>query len=158
MRKALRLAAVLAALCLNRSGWADEFSPLGRWLTEDQRGAIEIYACGEQLCGRIAWQYQPLGPDGHLKLDRNNPSPSLRTHPLCGLPIMSGFRRAGADAPNEWNGGSIYDPGSGNTYSAKLTMKGANTMELRGYLVIPLLGQTQTWQRDTEPRPPCPRD
>ena len=132
---------------------ADAPTPVGRWLVQDRRAVIEVYPCGVQFCGRIVWQEQPNDPDGKVTLDRHNPDPALRSHPLCDLQMMAGFT-ATAGSPGEWQGGSIYDPESGNSYSASLRLKDANTLYLRGYIVISLLGETQTWTRDTT-HPDC---
>src|SRR5215470_8991452 len=70
---------------------ADAPSPVGRWLVQDRRAVIEVYACGPKFCGRIVWQEQPLDPDGKVTLDRHNPDPALRGHPLCDLQMMGGF-------------------------------------------------------------------
>ena len=43
--------------------------------------------------------------------------------------------------------GTIYDPSTGNTYSCRLTLEGADRLLLRGYLGIPLIGRTTTWTR-----------
>jgi uncharacterized protein (DUF2147 family) len=63
---------------------------------------------------------------------------------LLGLEILRGFAY---DGDNLWKGGKIYDPKSGNDYSAKMTLVDEHTMELRGYVLIPLLGRTETWTR-----------
>jgi uncharacterized protein (DUF2147 family) len=46
-----------------------------------------------------------------------------------------------------WRGGVIYDPASGNTYSCQARLDGADRLELRGYVGIPLLGRTTYWLR-----------
>ena len=47
---------------------------------------------------------------------------------------------ASSDAVAVWKGGTIYDPGSGRTYRASLSVVGENRIELRGYVGIPLIG------------------
>jgi uncharacterized protein (DUF2147 family) len=128
-------------------------SAVGRWLVEDQRAVIEIYACGERLCGKVVWQSEPREKDGTVKRDRHNPDPALRGKPLCGLQVMAGFT-AVPGSPGEWQDGSIYSPESGSTYSATLSLKDAATLHLRGYVLMPLLGETQTWTRDSA-HPDC---
>ena len=139
---------LLLAVAAAAPARADAPTPAGRWLVQDQRAVIEVYACGAQFCGRIVWQLQPLDADGTVTLDRHNPDPALRGHPLCDLQMMAGFT-AVPGSPGEWQNGSIYDPESGSTYSASLRLKDANTLYLRGYIMISLLGQTQTWTRDS---------
>ena len=44
-------------------------------------------------------------------------------------------------------GGEIYDPESGKTYSAKMSLESPDTLSLRGYVGIPLFGRPSTWSR-----------
>jgi uncharacterized protein (DUF2147 family) len=114
----------------------------GPWLTEDGKGVIEIYPCADKICGKLAWLAEP-NRDGAPKVDRNNPDAALRKRPLCGLTMLTGFRRLEA---NRWDDGLIYSPENGKTYHATLTLDG-NLLKLRGYIGIPLFGETQTWRR-----------
>ena len=44
-------------------------------------------------------------------------------------------------------GGTIYDPGTGNTYSCRVTLEDDDTLLRRGYVGIPLIGRTTKWFR-----------
>ena len=127
--------------------------PAGRWLTQNGRGVVEIFACADKLCGRIAWLLEPTFKDGTPVTDRHNPKAELQARPVCGLQMMGGFSRGEG---NEWQGGWIYSPENGKTYHAKLKVPDAETLDLRGYVGIPLFGETQTWTRDAAERPGCP--
>ncbi len=130
-------------------GYAQEarFQPdaiLGQWLTAKGESKIEIFKCDSTTyCGRIVWLKEP-DKDGKPKVDEKNPEDSLRSRPVLGLEIMREFKFDGED---EWTGGKIYDPKSGNDYSAKIKLVDQNNMELRGYVVIPLFGRTEEWTR-----------
>ena len=115
----------------------------GQWTTAGGLSKIEIYRCGEEYCGKIVWLKEPE-KDGKPKVDENNPDQSLKSRPLLGLEILRGFTFDGEDV---WRGGKIYDPKSGNDYSAKMTLVDEHTMELRGYVLMPLFGRTETWTR-----------
>jgi hypothetical protein len=54
--------------------------------------------------------------------------------------------------PNLWKG-HITDPRNGSVYQMEMYLKPDGTLALRGYLGIPLLGQTQTWTRYSGPIP-----
>jgi uncharacterized protein (DUF2147 family) len=127
-------------------------APQGVWLTEDGAGAVEIFDCGELLCGRIVWQRLALRADGSPDIDDRNPDPTLRRRPICGLQIIAGLT---ASDPATWSGGWVYDPDSGKTYHVKLTMESADTLRLRGYIGIPLLGVSQLWRRAPGNLPLC---
>ncbi len=116
---------------------------LGQWLTAEGTSKIEIFRCGEEYCGRIAWLKEPER-DGKPRVDEKNPDQNLKSRPLLGLEILRGFTFDGEDV---WKGGKIYDPKSGNDYSAKMTLVEPNKLELRGYVLIPLFGRTETWTR-----------
>jgi uncharacterized protein (DUF2147 family) len=51
------------------------------------------------------------------------------------------------DGNDEWKGGDIYDPESGKTYRSYMYLKDSNTLKVRGYVGISLLGRTETWTR-----------
>ena len=81
---------------------------------------------------------------GLPRMDDNNPNPDLRSHPIIGLQIMSGFEYAGGYS---WGGGKLYDPKSGMTYSGKMTLVSSDRLELRGYVIFSLFGRTSSWTR-----------
>jgi len=123
---------------------------LGEWKTEMDESKVEIFRCGEKICGKIVWLKNPLytdsndGPVGSPILDRKNPDPALRSRPLIGLQIMDGFTEQG---DNAWGNGTCYDPKSGKTYRGKIHLASPKRLELRGYVGIPLFGRTSVWTR-----------
>jgi uncharacterized protein (DUF2147 family) len=127
---------------------------LGPWLTEDRRGVIELARCddaaGPRLCGRLAWTADPA--DAPIPRDGRNPDPALRDRPLCGATLFYDFR-PGPDGA--WIDGRIYNPEDGEVYRATIRADGDGRLVLRGYVLVPLLGRSQTWTRVTEPPPPC---
>lgn len=147
---AIRIFALCAAFALSLfaatdSGGAGRASPVGVWLTEKGWSQIEIYTCGAHLCGRLVWLKEPREKDGSIKVDGKNPDPAKRKQTLVGLTIMWDFART-AD-PNAWEGGRIYNPLDGETYRAAMRMRADGKLELRGYVLIPLLGGSQYWER-----------
>ncbi|MDD2326424.1 MAG: DUF2147 domain-containing protein [Alphaproteobacteria bacterium] len=115
---------------------------LGIWLPEEQDAAIELYACEDRICGRFYW----LKDDSKESpsLDDRNPDPVQRNRHLCGLTFMGGFK---ADGKGGYTGGWLYSPRHGSMFSAALTLKDKDTLELRGYVFLPLLGGSQHWNR-----------
>jgi hypothetical protein len=64
--------------------------------------------------------------------------------PMIGLSIVKGMQRKGLAYEN----GTILDPRDGSVYNAQMTLSpDSKTLGVRGYLGIPMLGQTQTWKR-----------
>ncbi len=151
MRNSLLLLTVLALPLASAAAPAMP-APQGVWLTEDGDGAVAIFDCGDRLCGRIVWQKSTLRADGSPDIDDHNPDPALRQRPVCGLQIIGALTQSD---PATWEGGWIYDPDSGKTYRVKLTMEGAETLRLRGYIGIPLFGESQLWRRAASDLPLC---
>ena len=116
---------------------------IGTWLTTGKEPAkIQIYESGEKFYGKIIWLQYPTD-NGKLKTDNNNPDKSKINTPVIGLVILTDFKFDG----EEWKGGTIYDPESGNTYSSYLYLKDRNTLKVRGYIGASLFGRTETWTR-----------
>jgi uncharacterized protein (DUF2147 family) len=116
----------------------------GIWLTNgDDPAKIQIYKSGEKFYGKIIWLKTPLD-NGTPKVDKNNPDKTKRTSPIIGLALLSGFKFNNDDA---WKGGVIYDPQNGKTYSCNISLKDKNTLKVRGYIGISLLGRTEVWTR-----------
>jgi uncharacterized protein (DUF2147 family) len=152
MRRLSTIVAGLAMIAALPAVARAEPDATGQWLTESGRGIVEIYPCSEALCGKIVWLREPLTKEGAPVHDRNNPKPELQARPVCGMQIMGGFHRAGS---GDWEDGWIYSPENGKTYHAKLKVPDADTLDLRGYVGIPLFGETQHWKRDAAKRPSC---
>jgi uncharacterized protein (DUF2147 family) len=116
------------------------------WLDEKKEGKIQIYkAKNNKYYGKITWLKEP-NRDGKPKVDINNPKAAQRNNPIIDLIILKGFTFNGKD---EYEGGSIYDPKSGKTYDCKITFKDENTLLIRGYMGISLIGKTTIWTRST---------
>ncbi len=116
---------------------------LGEWLTDEGKARVQIYRCDTLYCGKIVWLKEPV-KNGKEVVDDKNPDPALKNKPVIGLIIVRGFSY---DGDNEWTGGKVYDPESGDTYSGKMALQDPQTLRLRGYVLIPLLGRTEVWTR-----------
>ena len=138
---------VMFALCTARSQEAPADAILGEWVTADGKAHVSVYKCDGEYCGKIGWLREPE-KDGKPVLDDKNPDERLRYQPVLGLQILRGFVFDGDD---EWAGGKIYDPESGNDYSAKITLQGSDTIKLRGYILLPMFGRTEVWKRVQQP-------
>ncbi len=118
---------------------------VGSWKNGEGTGIIQIYKNAEKYQGKITWLKEPNDPDtGKPKLDKNYPDEKNHTRPVMGLINMWGFKYSG---DKEWTGGQIYDPKNGKTYSCKIAMENNNTLKVRGFIGISLIGRTDTWTR-----------
>lgn len=118
----------------------------GRWLTEDKKGVIEITKRGGKFYGKVVG-----GEKRGDGMDRKNPDPKEQEKPILGKEILKGLKKAGK---KKYGGGRIYDPDSGNTYSAKAELDGEK-LRLRGYMGLSLLGRTSVWTREKTPSTPA---
>lgn len=69
----------------------------------------------------------------------------LKDKAVVGMTILWDLTQEGTK--RVWSGGSVLDPAIGQTYRCKMTLKDQDTLEVRGYLGISLLGRSQTWKR-----------
>jgi uncharacterized protein (DUF2147 family) len=138
MRIAPAFQLVVVAALISALAFAASSSPVpitGPWLTQDAGGVIDIEPCGAQYCGRIV---------GLSAASSGAPMPrDANGHSRCGLQIIQGLAETD---PGEWTG-KITNPEDGQTYSARLSVDDQGRLRLRGYLLVPLLGQTQLWTR-----------
>jgi uncharacterized protein (DUF2147 family) len=134
----------LAAAALLTAGAAAADPAMGFWRVEGGDAVVEIAPCGDSACGRIVWMAEPNAANGEPLRDANNPDAGLRGRAICGMEMVSGFAR---DGEGRWSGGEIYSPRNGKTYSANMTVEGGR-LRLRGYVGVPLFGETQVWTRE----------
>jgi uncharacterized protein (DUF2147 family) len=117
----------------------------GIWIDHTGRGAVEIHNCGSQVCGRIAWLKQPNDAKGAPMKDKKG-------RPLCGLQIIGDLKPKSKDV---WEGGWIYDPDKNETFNVELTLKGADRLQVLGYMGIKFLSETHMWKRAPDPFTVC---
>ncbi|HUQ34812.1 MAG TPA: DUF2147 domain-containing protein [Aestuariivirga sp.] len=112
---------VLSGLALAEGGAS------GVWRLDSGKVTVRIAPCGASLCGAIVGLAKPLNKQGQPKVDRKNPSKSLRNRPLMGLTILANMKPAGE---NKWQG-TIYNADDGRTYSSYMDLSG-NNMKVKG--------------------------
>lgn len=113
------------------------------WLMDSQV-AVQMFDCGDLLCGRVVWLLLSRDAQGVLISDAHNPDPALRQRPLCGLTVLWALHPKGAD---RWEGGWFYNPDDGKTYRVSARLTSADLIVARIYRGIPAFGKTKTLQR-----------
>jgi uncharacterized protein (DUF2147 family) len=139
-RTALALWLVLLAATVWAPGRAGADQPsapglIGYWTLEQNQGVVQIYSCGWQtLCGALVG----------IELDHpSDPMPlAWNRRSQCDDVFITNLRPRGDD----WVG-HITNPKNGHTYGARLSLSSPGVLKLRGYFLIPTLGETQTWTR-----------
>jgi uncharacterized protein (DUF2147 family) len=93
--------------------------------------------------GKLIWSNKMYEADGVTsKKDLKNAEEKLRNRNLKDLLLLTEF----IFEDGAWTDGKIYDPKSGKTYSSTMKLEG-NTLNIRGYVGISLLGRTTVWTR-----------
>lgn len=144
---ALVLVAVLSVTGLVKAQSADDI--IGLWQNGEGTGHIKIEKIGNKYYGKIVWLKEPNDPDtGKPKVDKKNPDESKRNTPIMGYKVLRDFVYQG---DNKWKEGMIYDPKKGSDYKCNITMVNKNTLDVRGYIGISMIGRTDTWKRVDKP-------
>ncbi len=130
--------AVLAAPAIAResafaiAAEASVRAPIGLWRTANGKAVVRIAHCGHALCG---WIVGLAGAPGEA-MPRD-----VAGHPQCELTII---HAEGPHGNGVWTG-TVSDPRNGRSYGARLHVDKAGDLRLRGFLGIPLFGETVTW-------------
>lgn len=114
---------------------------LHKWETREKDGRIFFYKSGNTYEAKETYGKKVLEADGKTyKKDVNNPDPALRERRLVNYVLISGL----VFKDGKWTNGKIYYYQDGNKYDVTITIDG-NTMDMRVYKGVPLLGKTLKW-------------
>jgi uncharacterized protein (DUF2147 family) len=143
--KTLR-SAILSMILFTSAAVADDRGAIfGRWASNNS--ILEIAETDGVLHATIISILDPLykegedGPVGTTRVDLHNPDAALRSRPLIGMNLLDGYQYKGG----KWQG-SLYDPESGKTYKSQITLGSDGTLQMRGYIGMPMLGRTAVWK------------
>ena len=119
---------------------------VGTWLSEAKDLKVEVYKQKNQYFGKMIWFHCPANtPPMEYYKDKENPNTLFRNRSWLGMILLKDLV---FDGKNEWVNGDIYDPNSGSTYRSKVKLLNAQTLHVRGYFGIPLLGKTMVFNRE----------
>lgn len=122
----------------------------GYWISPKKDVVIHIERCATGICGKIHW----LHPDV-IPIDGANPEADKRHRGLCNISVLWGFRQSGNN-PERWQSGWIYKADDGEVFKANLSLTDHDTMRLRGYIGLPVLGKSYIFSRvDEHAYPAC---
>lgn len=120
-------------------------SVTGTWKTIDdktkkEKSYVKLY---ETKSGKIQGDVSKILTKGKEDAKCTDCKGDKKDKPIQGMTIIWGMEKIG----DEWINGRILDPNSGKEYSCKMKLKDKNTLEVRGFMGVSLLGRTQTWYR-----------
>jgi uncharacterized protein (DUF2147 family) len=118
---------------------------IGIWEVGSKEARVTIFKTANYYYGKITWLKNPMDEQGKPKTDIKNHDEQQRSKHIMGLLLLKGFEYNAHD--NIWEKGTIYDPKNGKTYSCKLTMTNHNTLDVRGFVGISMIGRTDTWTK-----------
>jgi uncharacterized protein (DUF2147 family) len=146
--KTLRIAALTLFTALASGTAHAQATPAGLWKTIDDDGKTEkslvrIVEAGGSFSGKVEKVFDPAKQDARC----DDCSDERKGQLVLGMTIIRGVKPNAGDA-TLWDGGEILDPKNGKTYKVRMKpIDGGKQLEVRGYVGMPLLGRTQTWQR-----------
>jgi uncharacterized protein (DUF2147 family) len=112
---------------------------IGRWITKDTKGLVEIAPCGTRMCGHIVRVLS--GVRNPPSTDIRNPDHSQRQRPLVGLPILIDFAERG----DKWQG-KLYSPEDGLFVKGTVSRNADGTLAVHGCAFI-FICRDQVWHR-----------
>lgn len=136
---------VLASLIFLFGIFAYAQSAVGTWKTIDDKTGKEKsqVKISETSNGSLKGEVIKILTPGKENAKCEDCKGSNKNKPIKGMTILWDLKKDGS----EWSGGRILDPNSGKEYSCKMKLKDKNTLEVRGFMGVSLLGRTQTWYR-----------
>lgn len=138
-------AAIFTTMLLSTPAPGPAEGMLGNWSTRDH-SVVRVYECGTRtLCARLI---QTVDPNS---IDELNPDKHLRNRRICGVQL--GKDLAVIDVSHAHNG-KFYDPNTGKTYRAEVTLDG-DLLKVRGYVGVALFGRSESWHRTSDDLPIC---
>jgi len=156
----IRLALCFALLSLNVAAAPNPAPrlpsyPTEYWVSPKDGWTVKTGPCDSGLCAWLVdFKLRPNDPPGYQPVDEHNPDRKKRGDRMCGHLMMGGFHPS-KDPDLTWDGGWIYDPDHGLTYSGKITLVDQDTVKLRGFIGISLLGKTLVLHRQNKPPQRC---
>jgi uncharacterized protein (DUF2147 family) len=142
-----------AGLALSSGARAAEPIAAGLWEKRGESGRpdawFRISECNGRFQGKIVKIFPKAGQDPSqwrcTKCEGNQ-----KNVPVVGITFIKGMQRYGLSYDN----GTILDPRDGSVYSAVMQLSpDGHSLTVRGYLGIPLLGQSEVWRRLPDDRP-----
>ena len=116
---------------------------IGHWQVVNSDGSpggrVDTYLVDGKLFGRVT-QVRP----GRTPQDVcDKCSGEYKNQLILGMINMRGFQPQGDD----WVDGTVVDPENGKEYKGKIWAVGKDTLKMRGFIGISLLGRTENWVR-----------
>jgi len=146
MKVAIAPAILILALASASAPAATELTAAGFWQQADNEGHVGGWFYFTETNGRYDGRLVKMfSRPGEKAFERCTRCPGAQKDaPMLGLTIVKGMRRDGL----KYEDGTILDPRDGSIYHAQMELSpDGQKLSVRGYIGLPLLGQTQVWTR-----------
>jgi uncharacterized protein (DUF2147 family) len=118
---------------------------LGNWRNEKNDTQIQVYKKNGKYYGKITWLAIADQYPGDVIADEKNPDLQKRNQPIVGSDFL--FDLVYKPQSKGWKEGTIYDPGSGETYQVAAYLGKDGILTIRGFVGSESLGESETWHR-----------
>lgn len=123
---------------------------LGDWMVNTGDAVIRIYEEGGIYSGKVVWAGREstdwwvgeapfVIPWSDRKATRR-----LKHTPSLGVDILTGLH---FDGNKKWVEGRVFNVLNGKIYGCQLSLDEPDTLKLKGYIGVPLLGASVEWHR-----------
>ena len=106
--------------------------------TQEKKAVIEIYKSNNIYFAKIVKSFI-----GKKNATCEKCIGTKKDKPIIGLVVIENIKKN----EDEFDGGSILDPETGETYKCYLKLINTNKLEVRGYIGFSIFGRTQYWLR-----------
>ena len=154
--RTLGAAILVAGMSLTGQVMAAPDSITGYWRTIDDRtgfakGIVRIDRATDGTYSATVVKAIPRPGYTPKEFCINCPAPYTGKR-IVGITHLTGLKQQ-SDNARQFDGGKILDPLSGKIYSCKARLSpDGRRLTMRGYMGVSLLGRSQSWLRETDPK------
>ncbi|MGO9338820.1 MAG: DUF2147 domain-containing protein [Terracidiphilus sp.] len=116
---------------------------VGHWQVVDSDGSLGGKVDTSLADGKLFGRVTEVRPGRTPKDVCDKCSGEYKNQLILGMVIMRNFHPEGDD----WVDGTVVDPENGKEYKGKIWAVGKDSLKMRGFIGISLLGRTETWTR-----------
>jgi uncharacterized protein (DUF2147 family) len=125
---------------------------MGLWLTKSKTVHVRVAPCRDPangpLCGTVESLLKPLDENGQPVAaeqvkDFRNADPKLKLRKVLGSLFLYNFKASAKST--EYENGTSYSAQDGKTYRSTVKLQPDGTLNVSGYVCLPLFGQTEVW-------------
>lgn len=134
MRSASVMLAALAMIAAPAGATAQPAAhPDGLWINPAGSVAVRTRACGDRLCGWVAWANPSAQRDAQ----------AAGIARLVGTELLENYR---PDGPGRWSG-TVFVPDMGRRFASQIESPSPGTLRVKGCILAGLICKSQLWTR-----------